>query len=86
MENTSDEIEGSHFGEAIPPYDLDDLSKNISDIDTVVVNFCKKPTKRKKTRERLLGSLIGMLDEAIEQLGLYKEDLIENKCIESLRL
>ena len=86
MENTSDEIEGSHFGEAIPPYDLDDLSKNISDIDTVVVNFCKKPTKRKKTRERLLGSLVCMLDDAIEQLGLYKEDLIENKCIESFEV
>lgn len=82
MDNTCDEIEGSHLGEAIPPYDLDDLSKNISDIDTVVVNFCKKPTKRKKTRDRLLGSLLGMLDEAIEQLGFYKEDLIENKCIE----
>lgn len=82
MENTCDEIAGSQFGGAIPPYDLDDLSQNISDIDTVVVNFCKKPTKRKKTRERLLGSLLGMLDEAIEQLGFYKEDLIGNKCIE----
>lgn len=82
MENTCDEIAGSQFGGAIPPYNLDDLSQNISDIDTVVVNFCKKPTKRKKTRERLIGSLLGMLDEAIEQLGFYKEDLIENKCIE----
>ena len=82
MENTCDEIAGSQFGGAIPPYNLDDLSQNISDIDTVVVNFCKKPTKRKKTRERLLGSLLGMLDEAIEQLGFYKEDLIGNKCIE----
>ena len=82
MRKLSEEIAGSQFGGAIPPYNLDDLSNNISDIDTVVVNFCKKPTKGKKTRDRLLGSLLGMLDEAIEQLVFYKEDLIENKCIE----
>ena len=82
MNYFSEEIEESQLGGAQPPYNLDDLSNNISDIDIVVVNFCKKPTKRKKTRERLLGSLLDMLDEAIEQLGFYKEDLIENKCIE----
>ena len=88
MINITEEIEESQIGEAqgaddcASPYDLDDLSQNISDIDTVVVNFCKKPTKGKKTRDRLLGSLLGMLDEAIEQLGFYKKDLIENKCIE----
>ena len=82
MNYFSEEIEESQLGGAQPPYNLDDLSNNISDIDTVVVNFCKKPTKGKKTRDRLLGSLLGMLDEAIEQLGFYKEDLIENKCIE----
>ena len=82
MKEKNDEIEESQLGGAQPPYNLDDLSNNISDIDTVVVNFCKKPTKGKKTRDRLLGSLLGMLDEAIEQLGFYKEDLIENKCIE----
>ena len=82
MKEITEEIEGSQFGGAIPPYNLDDLSTNISDIDILVVNFCKKPTKGKKTRDRLLGSLLGMLDEAIVQLGFYKEDLIENKCIE----
>ena len=82
MKEKNDEIEESQLGGAQPPYNLEDLSNNISDIDIVVVNFCKKPTKRKKTRERLLGSLLDMLDEAIEQLGFYKEDLIENKCIE----
>jgi hypothetical protein len=82
MKEITEEIAGSQFGGAIPPYNLDDLSTNISDIDILVVNFCKKPTKGKKTRDRLLGSLLGMLDEAIVQLGFYKEDLIENKCIE----
>jgi hypothetical protein len=88
MINKTEEIEESQIGEAqgaddcASPYDLDDLSHNISDIDILVVNFCKKPTKGKKTRDRLLGSLLGMLDEAIEQLVFYKKDLIENKCIE----
>ena len=86
MENACDEIAGSQFGGAIPPYNLDDLSQNISDIDLLVVNFCKKPTKRKKTRDRFLGSLLGMLDEANEQLVSYREDLIQNKCIEPFKV
>ena len=86
MENACDEIAGSQLGGAIPPYNLDDLSQNISDIDILVVNFCKKPTKRKKTRDRFLGSLLGMLDEANEQLVSYREDLIQNKCIEPFKV
>lgn len=92
MKKTIDEIEESQVGVALvaddcaTPYDLDELSQNISDIDTVVVNFCKKPTKRKKTRDRLLESLLGMLDEAIGELNPYIEDLKQNKCIEPFEI
>ena len=86
MDNSCDEIAGSQFGGAIPPYNLDDLSTNIRDIRKLVTNFCKDPTEGEKTRQMFLGSLLGMLDEANKQLVFYKEDLIENKCIEPFKV
>ena len=92
MKKTIDEIEESQVGVALAaddfatPYNLDELSTNIRDISRIVSNFCKDPTEGKKTRERFLGSLLGMLDEANEQLVFYREDLIQNKCIEPFKV
>ena len=83
----SDEIEVSQKGEAMSadngafPYYLTELSNNIFDISTMVCNYSENPTKRKRTRERMVNSLIGMLTEANDHLSLYIEDLkqaIEN--------
>ena len=89
MKFTTDEIEESQKGGAkdaddyASPYDLNDLSRNISDIHFLVFKYCTEPTQCQKNRDRLLGSLLGMLDDAIEQLVFYKEDLEQSKCIES---
>ena len=92
MKKTIDEIEESQVGVALAaddcatPYNLDELSTNIRDISRIVSNFCQDPTEGKKTRDRFLGSLLGMLDEANEQLVFYKDDLIQNKCIEPFKV
>ena len=84
----SDEIEVSQKGEAMSadngafPYYLTELSNNIFDISTMVCNYSENPTKRKRTRERMVNSLIGMLTEANDHLSLYIEDLKQAKCIE----
>ena len=66
---------------ASPCY-LTELSENISDIRTLVCNYCEKPTKSRKTRKRMVHSLIGMLTDANDQLPIYIEDLKQAKCIE----
>ena len=92
MKEKNDEIEESQLGEAqtadncASPYDLNELSTNIGDIRKLVTNFCKDPIEGEKTREMFLGSLLGMLDEAIGQLNFYIEDLKENKCIEPFKV
>ena len=89
MEKTfSEEIEGSTKGRVLAadngasPNYLTDLSDNISDISTLVCNYSEKPTKGRKTRKRMVNSLIGMLTDANEQLPIYIEDLKQAKCIE----
>lgn len=83
-----EEIEGSTKGRVLAadngasPYYLTDLSDNISDISTLVCNYSEKPTKGRKTRKRMVNSLIGMLTDANEQLPIYIEDLKKAKCIE----
>ncbi len=83
-----EEIEGSTKGRVLAadngtsPYSLTDLSDNISDISTLVCNYSEKPTKGRKTRKRMVNSLIGMLTDANEQLPIYIEDLKKAKCIE----
>ena len=83
-----EEIEGSTKGRVLAadngasPYSLTDLSENISDISTLVCNYSEKPTKGRKTRKRMVNSLIGMLTDANEQLPIYIEDLKQAKCIE----
>ena len=83
-----EEIEGSTKGRVLAadngasPYSLTDLSDNISDIRTLVCNYSEKPTKGRKTRKRMVNSLIGMLTDANEQLPIYIEDLKQAKCIE----
>lgn len=83
-----EEIEGSTKGRVLAadngtsPYSLTDLSDNISDISTLVCNYSEKPTKGRKTRKRMVNSLIGMLTDANEQLPIYIEDLKQAKCIE----
>jgi len=83
-----EEIEGSTKGRVLAadngasPYYLTDLSENISDISTLVCNYSEKPTKGRKTRKRMVNSLIGMLTDANEQLPIYIEDLKKAKCIE----
>ena len=83
-----EEIEGSTKGRVLAadngasPYSLTDLSENISDISTLVCNYSEKPTKGRKTRKRMVNSLIGMLTDANEQLPIYIEDLKKAKCIE----
>ena len=92
MKEKNDEIEESQLGEAqtadncASPYDLNELSTNIGDIRKLVTNFCKDPIEGEKTREMFLGSLLGMLDEAIGQLNFYIEDLKQNKCIEPFKV
>ena len=88
MDSTIDEIEGSQIGAALaadngasPKY-LTDLRINIFDIRTLVCNYCKEPTKGKRTREQFVKSLIAILTEANNQLTLYIEDLKHAKCIE----
>ena len=88
MEITTETIEGSRFG-GVPvadngasPYSPTDLSNNISEISFIVKYFCKVPTKSKKTREKLVESLVEMLTEINEQMTLYIEDLKQSKCIE----
>ena len=69
-----EEIEGSQMGVALTadnwtsPNYLTDLSDDISDISTLVCNYSKKPTRSRKTRERMVNSLIGMLTDANNQL------------------
>lgn len=88
MNNSTEEIESSTQGGALAadygasPYYLNDLSDNISDIRILVCNYSEKPTKGRKTRKRMVNSLIGMLTDANEQLPLYIEDLKQSKCIE----
>ena len=83
-----EEIEGSQMGVALTadnwtsPNYLTDLSDDISDISTLVCNYSKKPTRSRKTRERMVNSLIGMLTDANNQLPIYIEDLKQAKCIE----
>ena len=86
MNNNSEEIEGSHLGGAMPPYNLDDLSTKIRDISKLVTNFSKDPTEGEDTNEMFLGSLLGLLDKTNEQLSFYLEDLRQNKCIESFKV
>ena len=74
----TEESEGSTQGRALAA----DLSENISDIRTLVCNYCEKPTKSRKTRKRMVHSLIGMLTDANDQLPIYIEDLKQAKCIE----
>ena len=84
----TEESEGSTQGRALAADDgaspnyLTDLSENISDIRTLVCNYCEKPTKSRKTRKRMVHSLIGMLTDANDQLPIYIEDLKQAKCIE----
>ena len=84
----SEEIEGSQMGVALTadngasPCYLTELSDYISDISTLVCNYSKKPTRSRKTRERMVNSLIGMLTDANNQLPIYIEDLKQAKCIE----
>ena len=84
----TEEFEGSTQGRALAADDgaspnyLTDLSENISDIRTLVCNYCEKPTKSRKTRKRMVHSLIGMLTDANDQLPIYIEDLKQAKCIE----
>ena len=84
----TEEFEGSTQGRALAADDgaspnyLTDLSENISDIRTLVCNYCEKPTKSRKTRKRMVHSLIGMLTDANDQLPVYIEDLKQAKCIE----
>ena len=88
MNIISEEIEASQMGEVLAadngasPNYLTDLSDNISDISTLVCNYSEKPTKGRKTRKRMVNSLIGMLTDANEQLPIYIEDLKQAKCIE----
>ena len=88
MKETIEEIEGSQMGVALTadngasPCYLTELSENISDIRTLVCNYCEKPTKSRKTRKRMVHSLIGMLTDANDQLPIYIEDLKQAKCIE----
>ena len=89
MEKTfSEEIEGAQMGEALAavsgasPYQPKDLSDSIKDIVILVCNYCEKPTKSRKTRKRMVHSLIGMLTDANDQLPIYIEDLKQAKCIE----
>ena len=88
MNIISEEIEASQMGEVLAadngasPNYLTDLSENISDIRTLVCNYSEKPTKGRKTRKRMVNSLIGMLTDANEQLPIYIEDLKQAKCIE----
>ena len=88
MNIISEEIEASQMGEVLAadngasPNYLTDLSENISDISTLVCNYSEKPTKGRKTRKRMVNSLIGMLTDANEQLPIYIEDLKQAKCIE----
>ena len=88
MNIISEEIEASQMGEVLAadngasPNYLTDLSDNISDIRTLVCNYSEKPTKGRKTRKRMVNSLIGMLTDANEQLPIYIEDLKQAKCIE----
>ena len=88
MDLTTETIEGSQIWGAsaadygASPYYLTELSDNICDISFLVINYCEKPTKSKKTRKRFLNSLIDMLKDANEQLILYIEDLKQAKCVE----
>ena len=88
MKETIEEIEGSQMGVALTadngasPCYLTELSDYISDISTLVCNYSKKPTRSRKTRERMVNSLIGMLTDANNQLPIYIEDLKQAKCIE----
>ena len=88
MKETIEEIEGSQMGVALTadngasPCYLTELSDDISDISTLVCNYSKKPTRSRKTRERMVNSLIGMLTDANNQLPIYIEDLKHAKCIE----
>ena len=88
MKETIEEIEGSQMGVALTadngasPCYLTELSDDISDISTLVCNYSKKPTRSRKTRERMVNSLIGMLTDANNQLPIYIEDLKQTKCIE----
>ena len=88
MKETIEEIEGSQMGVALTadngasPCYLTELSDDISDISTLVCNYSKKPTRSRKTRERMVNSLIGMLTDANNQLPIYIEDLKQAKCIE----
>ena len=88
MKETIEEIEGSQIGVVLAadngtsPNYLTDLSDDISDISTLVCNYSEKPTKSRKTRKRMVNSLIGMLTDANEQLPIYIEDLKKAKCIE----
>ena len=84
----TEEFEGSTQGVALTadngasPCYLTELSDDISDISTLVCNYSKKPTRSRKTRERMVNSLIGMLTDANDQLPIYIEDLKQAKCIE----
>ena len=84
----TEEFEGSTQGVALTadngasPCYLTELSDDISDISTLVCNYSKKPTRSRKTRERMVNSLIGMLTDANNQLPIYIEDLKQAKCIE----
>ena len=88
MNNITEEIEGPQMGVALTadngasPCYLTELSDYISDISTLVCNYSKKPTRSRKTRERMVNSLIGMLTDANNQLPIYIEDLKQAKCIE----
>lgn len=88
MNLSTEDIEGSQMGAALAadngasPNYLTDLSINIFDIRTLVCNYCKEPTRGKRTRAKFVNSLIAILTEANGQLALYIEDLKQAKCIE----
>ena len=81
MNLITEEIEGAQMGEALAavsgasPYHPTDLSDKIFDINVLVCNYTKNPTKRKETRSDMVHSLINMLTKANRDLSFYIEDL-----------
>ena len=84
----NEEIDGSQLGGAqaavsgASPYHPTDLGLKIYDINVLVCNYTKNPTKRKETRNEMVLSLIRMLTKANSDLMFYIEDLKQSKCIE----
>lgn len=88
MNAMNEEIDGSQLGGAqaavsgASPYHPTDLGLKIYDINVLVCNYTKNPTKRKETRDEMVLSLIRMLTKANSDLMFYIEDLKQSKCIE----